>query len=77
MLLPAWSALAEESGAGSGRQQWLRAGQPLLLPDLTGIALLGPFDQLTWPNLMEALQIFFSLSFILSSIHPYLPLMAG
>lgn len=72
MLLPAWSALAEESGAGSGRQQWLRAGQPLLLPDLTGIALLGPFGQLTWPNLMEALQIFFLfLLYFLLSIHTY------
>lgn len=34
MFFPAWSLLAEETSAGSGREQWLCAGQPLLLPDL-------------------------------------------
>lgn len=54
MLLPALSPLTEQTSAGSGKQQWLGAGQPCSgTVHLTWLwpHLLGTFCRLTLPNL--------------------------
>lgn len=73
MFFPAWSLLAEGTSAGSGRQQRLGAGQPLLLPDLTVTCSDGSLCLDDTIKLNVNFADFFS--FILFSIHPHLPLL--